>query len=307
MKKFIFLLLFISISLCACSQNFPKEYMGLRLTSVVRYDKNGNMIYHNRGKNAGETIIKYNSKNQQVKLENKKLKSSVETKYHSNGNKSYEKNIDNNKVSRQVWYDENGYGIKTIGFKGKTTETKNEYNADGKITHRIRTDGTEIWYEYNSTGYKVYTKTDIDECWQEYDSHDNLIYEKTVKSDGKTEETKLQYDYNESGKITHFKNFNTDSEYWNEYTEDGKLVYSKSTPLSSEKDKYAPGEYVEMWNEFGENGKCIYKKYSDGREAFYEYDDAGNMIYYKNTSGNVTRYMYEFYSDGKIKEKREYS
>ncbi|WP_191014208.1 hypothetical protein [Treponema zioleckii] len=54
--------------------------------------------------------------------------------------------------------------------------------------------------------------------------------------------------------------------------------------------------------EFNADGKCIHAKSSDGTELFFEYDSNGNEIYFKSSDGRERRTVYEYYSNGKIKE-----
>lgn len=308
MKKLLSIFLLLSVfSLYARepvknpSMNY---YKGLSLRFINRYDPNGNKVYVYSAESKSEDFLKYNSKNQLIKQENSKTKGSVDYKYHSNGKIAYRKNI-SGKRKEEIWYDKNGYKIKKIDYRGKKSITVNEYNPEGKIIHRKSDAGNyEEWYEYSNSGYSCHGKEYSLEWWRTFDSQNNEIYEKMITDGSKIEEKHLLYEYNSNGKIIHYKYEEAGVEYWNEYNKNNLLVYHKSTAIVD--GKHVPGQFEEHWYEYNADGKCIRTKFSDGTESFYEYDSNGNEIYYKDKDGKEKRTVYEYYSDGKIKEVRIY-
>lgn len=320
MKKLLFT--FILLSVCCLYAKEPVSnpsinyYKGLSLKFINRYDPNGNKIYVYSAGSKSEDFLKYNSKNQLIKQENSKTKSSVENKYHSNGKLAYRKTISGTR-KEEIWYDVHGCKTKRIDLLGKKSTTVNEYNPEGKIIHRKSDSGNyEEWYEYSASGYSCHGKEYNLEWWRTFDSQDNIIYEKTITDGSKIEENHLLYEYNKNGNIIHYKNEKEGIEQWNEYDADDKCVHTKSSDGTEYFFEYnAAGKCTHMkfsdgtesFYEYDAAGKCTHMKFSDGTECFYEYDSIGNEIYYKAKDGKERRTVYEYYSNGKIKEARIYN
>ena len=125
-----------------------------------------------------------------------------------------------------------------------------EYDSNGNIIHlkypSYATSINEHWYEYNTKGNMIRSKTisfNAYEFWYEYDAKGNMIHSK--HSNGSEE----WYEYDAKGNIAHKKESNDDElwELWNKYTYYSNRAIKTKTVYANELD-YIEKDYYEHMN-----------------------------------------------------------
>ena len=96
----------------------------------------------------------------------------------------------------------------------------------------------------------------------------------------------MHYDYNENGKLIHYKN-SKGYEQWREYDEDNNLIHAKDS-----KGK-------EVLFEYDENGNCILAKYTKYTIS-YKYDENGNNIYIESAGSICSKTIKEFDENNRL-------
>ena len=84
---------------------------------------------------------------------------------------------------------------------------------------------------------------------------------------------------NENGKITYFCDSDSQgvvhSEYWQEYNEDGKLTHYKNK------------NGFEYWFDYDDEGNLRHSKYNNGDEYWYLYDNFNKLVGFDTNRNNI--------------------
>ncbi len=251
------------------------------------FDKDGNEIYYanNRG-------LEYYKSYEKGKI-------SHYSEY-QNGKKSYE---------RWLEYDQNGNEIHYKDSNG--TERWNEYDQNGKLIHYKDSNGTERWWEYDQNGNEIHFKDsegyDVNgDCYyrfpdkcedcdkntknlprtekdhkgriKEFDKDGHMIYYYDPE-----ENFESWVEYNEFGKVSHYKN-TLGLEWWKDYDKNGNLLNYYNTSNGTKKcfniklSEIETDDSKEDIKEYYDNGLLKYHKDFNGYEYFYEYNEEGILI-----------------------------
>lgn len=127
---------------------------------------------------------------------------------------------------------------KPIEWEWKKVETIDieihKYNEDERLIYHKTFNGTESWWDYDSSGNRIHVKNNVDggyENWSEYNDDGNMIHHKNSHG---YEEWK---DYDIVGRLIHEKNTNG-MEFWYELNEAGNTI--KTTRKRSTVRKIIP-------------------------------------------------------------------
>ena len=205
-----------------------------------------------------------------------------------------------------------------------------EYDARGNPVHG-RTDGEEVWMEYDGSGRLVHVRGAVDpfapadyEQWYEYDDAGRLIRvwspyggEKRREYDGNGnlvhEKDTFRHreewrEYNADGNLVHVHMKDTrHGEEWRDYDDAGRLVHCTYTQGRAPRRASPLPEYIEDGQDTGGRSRTADKaeerpadttekrtedKTPKKTEVWYEYDADGNLVRKKISRGGKIRYEY---------------
>ncbi len=208
------------------------------------------------------SIKEYNEQGKETRYTNSMI-DRINT-YDYNGNKTYTKEI-------IFWSTPDVY------------ETTYKYNNFGKVinekSEKNGQNNTEIFYEYDSKGNLIHTKSDTQEEWNDYDDKNNIIHAKIkskIENSNLKKETDSYYEYNEKGKLIHFQKIAYGKiEQDSIYIWDGEktITYRKEIIFNDGKPAY----YYEYKYEVNEKG--ILSHEIDNLPYYTGKDKDGNEMY----------------------------
>lgn len=235
-KNTLFLILFITIIYTINAQNIgDKVYKELTIDNKTVYkwcELYSTKEYNEQGKETRYTSSVVDRINT----------------YDNNGNKTY---------TKELYF----FSVPTV------YETTYEYNQYGKlILEKSIKDGKKInekYYEYDSNGNQIHTKSEDTEEWNDYDDKKNLIHTKMkskIQNSTSKKETDIYYEYNDHGKLVYYKQiaYGYMIEYEGTYKWDDKdrILYRKELCYKNGEPQY----FYEYNYEVNEKGVTIHEK-----------------------------------------------
>ena len=173
-----------------------------------------------------------------------------------------------------------------------------EYDSMAHLTHLKQSNGYEERYKYDSSGNEIYMENSKNEIKiSEYDSAGNCIHKKWINNN----QGEWFDDYNDDGKLIYSKYIfkDTTEEVFYEYDKNDNLILIKS-PNGKHSFKYdskknlifeKKEKWYKKWYKYDSNNNLIFEKIIPSKQKiWYKYDTNGNLSYVRDSNRHEAFY-----------------